>query len=742
MTTDTIRVLYVDDEPDLLDVARIFLEESGEFSVRTATSAKQALESFSIRSFDAIVSDYLMPGMDGIAFLKAVREQSLETPFILFTGRGREEVVIAAINNGADFYLQKGGDPETQFAELSHKIRQAVRRRQAEYRLHDSERRLADIIDFLPDATFAIDRSGCVIAWNRAIEEMTGVLARDMLGRSDYEYAVPFYGSRRPILIDLIKEPDERILQDYTNIYRTGASITAETDFPHPKGHRISALAKVCPLYNQEGEITGAIESIRDITERRQRDDEIAFKNIILSTQQETSLDGILIVDEHAGILNFNRQFARIWGIPYSLLSSRQDELLLQYITDKLAEPEVFLARVRYLYEHKAEKSFEEIALKDGRVLERFSAPMLGENGKYYGRVWYFRDITERKLAEENLKKSEARFHSLYTHMIEGAALHELMYDDTGNPCDYRIIEVNPSFEKHLGIPRETVIGKTSREAYHVEEPPYLDIYSRVTLTGTPEVFETYFPPMDKSFSISAYRPAPGTFATIFEDISKRKKTDEALRQANRQLSLLAGITRHDIINKITVVLGYLTFAEKNCTDPALAEYLKKTKSAIEEIRSQIEFTRVYQDLGTHEPRWIELDTVLPRSQVPASVNFITDVRGISVFADPMLEKVFGYLLENSVHHGNRVTEIRVSACLSDGNLTVTWEDNGIGIAAGEKEKIFEQGFGRYTGLGMFLAREILALTGMTITESGEPGRGARFGIRVPPGRFRPVTNQ
>jgi len=118
-----------------------------------------------------------MPEMDGIAFLKKVRTSGNTIPFILFTGKGREEVVIDAINSGVDFYLQKGGDPTAQFAELAHKIRQAVRRKQAERSLYESERRLADIIDFLPDAMVAVDMSGCVIAWNRANEDLTGVPA-------------------------------------------------------------------------------------------------------------------------------------------------------------------------------------------------------------------------------------------------------------------------------------------------------------------------------------------------------------------------------------------------------------------------------------------------------------------------------------------------------------------------------------------------------------------------------------
>jgi PAS domain-containing protein len=280
-------VLYVDDEKSLLEIAQIFLQISGEFRVSIMTSAQKALDSPSIWSYDAIISDYQMPGMDGIAFLKAVRERFGDIPFILFTGRGREEVVIDAINNGADFYLQKGGDPESQFAELAHKIRQVVRRKRAERSLRDSERRLSDIIDFLPDATFAIDRSGQVIAWNRAIEEMTGIPADDMLGKGNYEYAMPFYGTRRPILIDLLNEPDETIAQYYSNIYRTGNSLTAQTDLPHPKGHRISVLVKVSLLYNPAGEVTGAIESVRDITNIKKAEEELRAANEQITADEE-----------------------------------------------------------------------------------------------------------------------------------------------------------------------------------------------------------------------------------------------------------------------------------------------------------------------------------------------------------------------------------------------------------------------------------------------------------------------
>ena len=280
-------LLYVDDEPGLLEIGKLFLETTGEFSVITALSGKDALGQLARQGFDAVVSDYQMPEMDGLELLKSVRRSFGNIPFILFTGKGREEIVIEAINNGVDFYLQKGGDPRAQFAELAHKVRQAVGRRSAERALSNSEKRLADLINFLPDATFAIDTKGNVITWNRAIEEMTGISPADMLGKGNYEYALPFYGTRRPILIDLIFEPEGKIAGYYSNILRDGHTLSAETDLPRPKGRQIHVLAKASPLYNREGEITGAIEAIRDITDRKKAEEELLAANEQLAASGE-----------------------------------------------------------------------------------------------------------------------------------------------------------------------------------------------------------------------------------------------------------------------------------------------------------------------------------------------------------------------------------------------------------------------------------------------------------------------
>jgi PAS domain S-box-containing protein len=225
-------------------------------------------------------------------------------------------------------------------------------------------------------------------------------------------------------------------------------------------------------------------------------------------------------------------------------------------------------------------------------------------------------------------------------------------------------------------------------------------------------------------------------------DISVRKQAEEALRLANRKLKLLSGITRHDILNQAMALNGYLILAREQNSDRTLSEYLQKMHHAAVSVERIIAFTREYEQLGQNEPKWI------PLRKAATDVRYCTDLavtfscEGVAVFADPLLEKVFYNLLDNVLRHGEGATAVSISCVPEEGGgLAIVWEDNGEGVADEDKERIFDRKYGKNTGMGLFLVREILSITGITIRECGTEGEGARFELTVPPGGWKKVDS-
>ncbi|HXZ23315.1 MAG TPA: response regulator, partial [Methanomassiliicoccales archaeon] len=164
-----IVAFYIDDDPALLEIAKAFLEHEGEIQVETATSPLEALVRLETQTFDAVICDYQMPNVDGIQFLKTMRNQGRDTPFILFTGKGREDVAIDALNNGADFYLQKGGDPRAQFTELKNMLQRSVAQRRAMESLRESEEMYEKLFHDNAEAMILVDiKSGLLEDGNTA----------------------------------------------------------------------------------------------------------------------------------------------------------------------------------------------------------------------------------------------------------------------------------------------------------------------------------------------------------------------------------------------------------------------------------------------------------------------------------------------------------------------------------------------------------------------------------------------
>jgi len=592
-----ISVLYVDDEPALLELAPIYLKRSGLLSITTLDSAKKALEELKVHSFDAIVSDYQMPVMDGIEFLKEIRKQSDDIPFILFTGKGREEVVVEAFNSGADAYLQKGGNPVAQFFELEQKIRINVNHRRSRQALCESEKKYRQLVENAQEGILIIQDEKITFCNPKFCEIITngGYVCKDFFSKPYFTFIHP---------------DDQPVLRD-----RYMRRITNGEKFPR---YSFRVVSKTCAIFWWE------VDAIK---------------------------------------IDWN-------GRPATLN--------------------------------------------------------------------FLRDITFEYHLRELVKESENRYHEL----VESLPKTVIELDKAFN-----VTFINRAGREkwgYLSEPRD----KSVMEMLHSDDRDRVtEMYSQALCGNLPPAHEatalkcdgSTFPMMVYVTQIYRNNSVEG-FRLVCVDISESKKLRDKLVQANDKLNLMCKITLHDLNNKLTALRGYLTLAKEHTQNPQANSYLQKIDGIADFLQGQVYFTKTYQEIGFAEPEWQPVKEVIARSRqthILENIDIRVDVENVEIYADLLLVKVFYNLFHNSLCHGEHVTSISVSCRKSGQALVIYYEDNGIGITQEDKSRLFSSGFGKNNGMGLFLIREILAISGISIAETGEPGKGARFEISVPTGAYR-----
>lgn len=361
-----------------------------------------------------------------------------------------------------------------------------------------------------------------------------------------------------------------------------------------------------------------------------------------------------------------------------------------------------------------------------------------GEEGPYQV-FTVFTDVTRQRKLKRRLKEKTEYLEKL----IQGANAPIIVWDD-----NLVITEFNDAFAELTGISAKDAIGRKISILFPEKSLEYsLDLIQKAASGDEWRVVEIPILGREGDIRTVLWNSANITVelndrlltTTIAQgqDITRRKQAEDSMRQLNRQLNLMTSITRHDILNKVNVVQILCRLIKDFPDSPKILEYIDDIEEATNIIEQQIDFTRIYQELGSQEPTWQRVIPIISSLYTPENFELVLTLDDLIIYADLLLEKVFYNLLDNSLRHGQTVDRIEIASEITDEGLKIFWKDNGVGIPEEEKEVIFDRGFGKNTGLGLFFIRDVLSLTGITIREVGRPGDGAMFEISVPNNSFR-----
>jgi PAS domain S-box-containing protein len=520
--TERIKVLHVDDDQTFLKVAKQCLDIQGGFEVDTACSVNEALEKLKKTDYDAVVSDYQMPGKDGLRFLKELRQKGDKIPFIVFTGKGREEIAIEALNLGADGYFNKSGHPETVCGELAHGMRQVVGRRRAEQSFLKSEDKYRRLVETLREGIWVIDKDSRTTFVNPRMAEILGYDTEEMKGR----HLFSFMDERG---VEIAKRLLERRKQNIKEQH--------DFEFLRKDGTRVYATLETAPITDDNGNYIGALASVMDITERKRVEKALRESEERLRSIFENSSDQIFMLDRDCRFLSINQTAADLSRMsPQEMIGMSISGIFPETIAAQ------FLRNIKNVFDTGKSMFIDEKMVVKGRELYNSTSlnPVRDDRGRVIAVTGIVRDITERKKTEKQLRDSEKKYRELFETSIDAIATSDM---------DGHFIDCNQSCQKMLGYSldemKKLTYQQLTPEKWLEKEAEIIE--KEVMKKGYTAGYEkelirkdgAIIPVSNRVWATFDDDGKPKAMWGIVRDITERRKAQEELRNSEEYLSVL-----------------------------------------------------------------------------------------------------------------------------------------------------------------------------------------------------------
>jgi PAS domain S-box-containing protein len=598
-------------------------------------------------------------------------------------------------------------------------------RKKAETALREAEERLKSILDVAPFGSFVFelhDNGNLVfLSGNQSANKILSTDCSRFVGKT-IEEAFP--------ALALTGIPDA-----YRKVIRNGEPF--HRDAVEYGTDEIAGVFEVHAVPLAQNRMTAFF---RDISEKRKAEEELEQSETRFRALIQNSSDIIQILDENRRLIYSSPAVRKILGYPEGSQNNRH--ILDLVHPDDRDRVTTDLDEVYRRANPGTPTEYRMLTAEGGSIYVESVGVNLLEVPGVNGIVINTHAVHERKQAEQALTESEERFRLIFQHSNDAIYLFEI----TSSGMPGKIVDTNEVAVHQTGYSRDELVRKNlldlcSRDLSQRSRAIMMELLTRGEARFETEKIkkDSSLLPVEISARLAKLKDKTYVIA-ISRDISRRKREERALRIANQKLQLMNIVAWHDIQNKVTGLRGYVELSKDLVTDEKLKKFIENEEDVLKVIYRQLQYTKEYQEMGIHPPQWVSLPRVLRTIisfQELGTLKFRVDLHDLELYCDPVIEKVFSHLIENTLKHGKKATGIRISCQDTAAGLLLLYEDDGVGISMEKKKDLFVRGVGSATGFSLFFVHDILEISDMRIQETGTPGTGVRFEISVPRGLYR-----